>query len=201
MRASAWLRHQQQRWLRSDAHFWVRPDAARFLIPGTKVEDIYPALSRKYSPNQLRIQAGNPGGGRWTRDGTAAGNRIAQPMGSVDVGDLSGSTEFGDLFQTAPSDVSVDGVQFAGELPDDTNKTSLEDPAPKVPQDRPETTEGRMGLVRDAAQWVARNAGRYAPAVNTFFEALDQVEQLNKLTDAIKSANDPAKTLTNCRPE
>jgi hypothetical protein len=52
-----------------------------------------------------------------------------------------------------------------------------------------------MGFVRDAAQWVARNVGRYAPAVDAYFGALDQVEKITALTDAIKSANDPAKTL------
>jgi hypothetical protein len=52
-----------------------------------------------------------------------------------------------------------------------------------------------MGFVRGAAQWVARNVGRYAPAVDVFFGALDQVEKIKALTDAIKSANDPAKTL------
>jgi hypothetical protein len=52
-----------------------------------------------------------------------------------------------------------------------------------------------MGFVRDAAQWVARNVGRYGPAVDAYFGALDQVEKISALTDAIKSANDPARTL------
>jgi hypothetical protein len=52
-----------------------------------------------------------------------------------------------------------------------------------------------MGFVRGAAQWVARNVGRYAPAVDVFFGALDQVEKIKAFTDAIKSANDPAKSL------
>lgn len=52
-----------------------------------------------------------------------------------------------------------------------------------------------MAFVRDAARWVARNVSRYAPAVDAYFDALDQVEKINALTDAIKSANDPAKTL------
>jgi hypothetical protein len=52
-----------------------------------------------------------------------------------------------------------------------------------------------MAFVRDAVQWVARNAVRRAPAVDAFFESLDQVGKINALTDAIKSANDPARTL------
>jgi hypothetical protein len=52
-----------------------------------------------------------------------------------------------------------------------------------------------MGFVRGAAQWVARNAVRRAPAVDAYLGALDQVDKIKALTDAIKSANDPAKTL------
>jgi hypothetical protein len=157
----------------------------------------------KYSPSQPRVPAGDPRGGRWTDRsggrGTVAGPSqdadLAQPMGNVDIGDVSGSSELGDLFQIRPTDTRIDGVQLAGNLPDDPNKTPLDDPPPKVPQERPDTREGRMGFVRDAAQWVARNVGRYAPAVDAYFGALDQVEKINALTDAIKSANDPAKTL------
>lgn len=54
-RENAWLRHQQARWLRPDAYRWVRPDAARFLAPGGSVADAFPALSRKYNPNQPRV--------------------------------------------------------------------------------------------------------------------------------------------------
>jgi len=48
-------------------------------------------------------------------------------------------------------------------------------------------------------QWVARNAVRRAPAVDAFFGSLDQVGKINALTDAIKSGNDPAKTLEELR--
>ena len=162
----------------------------------------------KYSPSQLRVPAGNPRGGQWTdRSGgqsTVAGPSqdtgqsqdadLSLPMGNVDIGDVSASSELGDLFRIKPRDTSVDGVQLAGDLPDGP-KTPSDDPAPKIPQERPDTREGRMGFVRDAAQWVARNVGRYAPAVDAYFGALDQVEKIKALTDAIKSANDPAKTL------
>ena len=52
-----------------------------------------------------------------------------------------------------------------------------------------------MDFIRDAAEWVARNILRRAPAVDAFFGAANQVKEINALTDAIKSANDPAKTL------
>jgi hypothetical protein len=163
----------------------------------------------KYSPTQPRVPAGNRDGGQWTDrsggGGTVGGlgqdagqsqdADLTLPMGNVDIGDVSGSSELGDLFQIKPDSTRVGGVQLAGNLPDDPNKTPLDDPAPKVPQERPDTREGRMGFVRDAAQWVARNAVRYAPAVDAFFESLDQVGKINALTDAIRSANDPARTL------
>jgi hypothetical protein len=75
----------------------------------------------KYSPAQLRVPAGNPRGGQWTnRDGgggqsQSLGAGLAQPMGDVGIGDVSGSSELGDLFHIKPDDPGVDGVQLAGE--------------------------------------------------------------------------------------
>jgi hypothetical protein len=82
----------------------------------------------KYSPSQPRVPAGNPHGGQWTDrsggQGTVAGPSqdtgqsqdadLTLPMGNVDVGDLTGSSELGDLFQIKPSAARVDGVQLAG---------------------------------------------------------------------------------------
>jgi hypothetical protein len=87
------------------------------------------ALDAKYSPTQPRVPAGNPRGGQWTdRSGgqgtgqvigqdTAQGDlaRLTQPIGSVDIGDVSGSSELGDLFRIGPDGTRVDGVQLAGE--------------------------------------------------------------------------------------
>src|SRR5882757_2773091 len=105
-------------------------------------------------------------------------------MGDVDVGDAANSDDASGLLHITitPDSSDREGVQLAGDLPDDPGNTPLNDPAPKIPKERPDTREGRMGFVRDAAQWVARNVGRYAPAVDTFFGALDQVEQINALT-------------------
>jgi hypothetical protein len=80
----------------------------------------------KYSPSQPRVPAGNPRGGQWTdRSGgqsTLAGPSqdmgqsqdadLTQPMGNVELGDVSGSSELGDL---KPDDTRVDGVQLAGD--------------------------------------------------------------------------------------
>jgi hypothetical protein len=89
------------------------------------------ALEAKYSPTQPRVPAGNPRGGQWTdRSGGRSGGFAASaglsqdagqsqdadltsPMGNVDIGDLSGSSELGDLFQIKPTDTRVEGVQLA----------------------------------------------------------------------------------------
>lgn len=58
--------------MRPDAHRWLRPDAARFLAPGIDPASAFPALDRKFNPNQPRVPAGNPDGGQWT-DGDETG--------------------------------------------------------------------------------------------------------------------------------
>jgi hypothetical protein len=88
---TAWLAHHRLRWTRSnarpfirpDAHLWIRPDFARFFRPGTSLAEVFPEVDRKYSPNQPRIPAGHPGGGRWT-DGSDVSNGlgIAAPGGT-----------------------------------------------------------------------------------------------------------------------
>jgi hypothetical protein len=222
--AHLWIRHDAARFLPPDmdpADLYPtlarKPDAAQaafeaeiaagyqlLAVLREEVASLRAELKRrrleeaKYSPDQPRVPKRNPGGGQFSRIGGGIGQspsvNIAQPMGNVDVGDVTGSSDASGLFDIGPDDTSVDGVQLAGDPPDNP-KTPLDDPPPKIPQERPDTREGRMGFVRDAAQWVARNVGRYAPAVDAYFGALDQVEKINALTDAIKSANDPAKTL------
>jgi hypothetical protein len=73
------------------------------------------------------VPAGNPRGGQWTDrnggQGTVAGPSedsgqsqdadITQPMGNVDIGDVSGSSEAGDLFQIKPAANRAEGVQLA----------------------------------------------------------------------------------------
>jgi hypothetical protein len=153
----------------------------------------------KYNEFQPRIPKRNPGGGQWTLGGNgqspSAGS--AQPMGDVAIGDATGSDDTSGLLHITitPDSSDSEGVQLAGDLPDDPGNTPLDDPAPKVPRQMPETREGRMGFVRAAAGWVGRQLRRHAPAVDVFFRALDQVKEINALTAAVKSANDPARTL------
>ena len=67
-------------------------------------------LEAKYSPSQPRVPSGNPRGGQWTdrSGGQSTGTSLAQPMGNVDIGDVSGSSEL------TPGDNS-EGVQLAGD--------------------------------------------------------------------------------------
>jgi hypothetical protein len=88
------------------------------------------ALDAKYSPTQPRVPAGDPRGGQWTdRNGgqgigqvigqdAAPGDlaSLTQPMGNVDIGDVTGSSELGDLFQIKPNDTRVEGVQVGGDV-------------------------------------------------------------------------------------
>jgi hypothetical protein len=68
----------------------------------------------KYSPSQPRVPRGDSRGGQWT-DGRTGGS-IARPMGNVDVGNVSGSSELGDLFQIKPDDTRVEGVEVGGDV-------------------------------------------------------------------------------------
>jgi hypothetical protein len=118
-------------------------------------------------------------------------------MGDVAIGDATGSDDTSGLLHITitPDSSDSEGVQLAGDVPDDSGNTPLDDPAPKIPRRMPEAGGERMKFVRAAAGWVGRQLRRHAPAVDAFFGALDQVKQLNALTAAIKSANDPARTL------
>lgn len=46
----------------------------RFLVPGSDPAKIFPALDRKFNPNQPRIPAGSPDGGQWTDGGGNPGS-------------------------------------------------------------------------------------------------------------------------------
>jgi hypothetical protein len=147
----------------------------------------------KYSPSQPRVPAGNPRGGQWTdrSGGQSQGTGLALPMGNVDVGDVSGSSELGDLFQIRPDGTRIDGVQVAAnDSPDDPSP--VRDPAPKIPLDRPETSAERTSYFRSAANWLARNAG-LAGAIYT--GNMNNVEWLKDRQDLIAAYRDEPKTL------
>ncbi|HEV7876955.1 hypothetical protein [Bradyrhizobium sp.] len=94
-------------------------------------------LEAKYSPSQPRVPAGNPRGGQWTDgsggQGTVAspnqdtgqgtGTSLAQPMGNIGIGDVSGSSELGDLFRIKPDGTRTD----AGNRSDSIGKIAASD--------------------------------------------------------------------------
>ncbi len=191
-REDAYARHQQQRWMRPDALRWIRPDAARFLKPGTDPATVYPALERKYSPNQPRVPAGNPDGGQWT-DGDGNGTpRIARPMGRVDLGDLSEIGNLG-LFQITPRERdNSDYAQLAGDVPTGDSPELPAGEPPEIPQVRPKTSAERTAYMRAAANWLARNAG---PAADLYVVAISNVEWLKERQNLIHAARDEPKAL------
>jgi hypothetical protein len=109
---------KRQREAAEDAAFAVKIAASRRFLAELRaeVDELKAALARrrleesKYSPSRPRVPRGNSRGGQWTAGGT--GGSIAQPMGSVAVGDLSASSELSDL-QIAPDDTSTNGEQVA----------------------------------------------------------------------------------------
>jgi hypothetical protein len=157
------------------------------------------ALEAKYSPSQPRVPAGNPRGGQWTdRSGgqnqdQSQGTGLAQPMGNVDIGNVSGSSELGDLFQITPGDTRTDGVQLAGDIPEGLGKDrgSPSGDAPEIPQERPTTSSQRTGYLRAAVNWLARNSGL---AGEIYVGAMNNVEWLKDYHDLVQAARDEPKT-------
>lgn len=191
----AQLCNERTRWLRPDGFRWIRPDAARFLRPSSSLSEVYPALALKYSPSQPRVPAGNLEGGRWTRVGDGSVVSFAQPMGDVAIIDGSELPRIVVTPDTGPENVQS-GVRLAGEPPAGLGGSQDQNGGqpPVIPPQMPGTREERMRFVRTAARWLA-SVGRFSLAASNFFEALDQVQQIKRLTDAIKTANDPAKSL------
>jgi hypothetical protein len=110
---------KRQREAAEDAAFAAKIAASRRFLAALRaeVDELKAALARrrledaKYSPSQPRVPAGNPRGGQWTdrSGGQSNGGSLAQPMGNVDVSDVSGTSEL------TPGDTGVEGIQLAGE--------------------------------------------------------------------------------------
>jgi hypothetical protein len=117
---------KRQREAAEDAAFAAQIAASRRFLAALRaeVDELKAALKRrrleeaKYSPSQPRVPGGNPRGGQWTdrSGGQSTSTNLAQPMGNVDIGDVSGSNELGDLFQIKPDDTSTNGEQVAGDV-------------------------------------------------------------------------------------
>jgi hypothetical protein len=122
------------------AALWDRVSNAPFLTLNEKREAVGYApvaggdkwervTEAKYSPAQLRVPAGNPRGGQWTDrgggggQGQSLGASLAQPMGDVGIGDVSGSSELGDLFRIRSDDTRADSAN----LSDSVGKVAADD--------------------------------------------------------------------------
>jgi hypothetical protein len=116
---------KRQREAAEDAAFAAKIAASRRFLAALRaeVDELKAALARrrleeaKYSPDQPRVPKRNPGGGQFTRIGEGIGQspsaNIAQPMGDVDFGDVTGSSDASDLFQIKPDDASTNDEQVA----------------------------------------------------------------------------------------
>ena len=150
-------------------------------------------------------------------DGGSGGLDFALPNLSFDIGDIASEIDKLDLFDLKPRKRATGGVRLAGKPPTrlppivvtpDKPRTRKKPgighnggpplEPPEIPKRMPDTTEKRMGFVRRAAWWIAR-AGLRAFAVDIFLGALDQVKDLKRLTDMIKTANDPPEMLDTLR--
>jgi hypothetical protein len=116
---------KRQREAAEDAAFAAQIAASRRFLAALRaeVDELKAAQARrrleeaKYSPSQPRVPAGNPRSGQWTdRSSGGSGSNLAQPMGDVDIGDVSGSSDVGGLFNIAPGDTSIDGVDLAADF-------------------------------------------------------------------------------------
>jgi hypothetical protein len=206
---------KRQRDAAEDIAFAAKIAASRRLLAALRaeVDELKVALAKrrleeaKYSPSQPRVPAGNPRGGQWSDrsggQGTVAGPsqdmgqsqdaNLTQPMGNVELGDVSGSSELGDLFQIKPDEPRVDGVHLAGDIPEGVGKDQgiPSGDAPEVPQERPNTSSQRTGYLRAAANWLARNSGL---AGEIYVGAMNNVEWLKDYHDLVRAARDGPKT-------
>jgi hypothetical protein len=142
--AQLWVRHDAARFLPpgmdpadvfpalahkravADAAFDAEIERERRALAALRaeVDELKAALARrrleesKYSPSQPRVPGGNPRGGQWTdrNGGQSTGTSLVQPMANVDIGDLNGSSELTGLFNIAPGDTGIDGLDLAGDF-------------------------------------------------------------------------------------
>lgn len=194
-RENAFARHRQSRWMQPGARRWLRPDAARYQRPGANLSDAFLALGCKYNASQPRVPAGNSDGGQWTSGNSGGSNAVAQPTGMIDFSELLGLNDLSGLFSITPNQSDLDGLtQLAGDFPAGDGSDPPSNEPPEIPIQRPETGGPVMKFIREAVAWTGR-VGRYSPYADTFFGALKQVDETNAITNVIKSANDPPRTL------
>lgn len=73
----AYQKRELERFMRPDAHRFLRPEWRRFVKPDSELGSIYQSCEQKYRPDQLRVPAGTPEGGRWADEGLGRGGSDA----------------------------------------------------------------------------------------------------------------------------
>lgn len=87
---------------------WLRHDWRRYVQPGSELEKFYEEIERKYRPDQARVPAGNPDGGRWTNEGRGSSSQGDRGGASGSQGD-SGRSD-----PRVPSDATSDNYYTPG---------------------------------------------------------------------------------------
>jgi hypothetical protein len=98
-------------------------------------------------------------------------------------------------FDIKPRDNTIRGVQLAGDPPEKLPPIVVTPDEPsEIPPPKRGIAERSIDFIRRAVEYV-RKVGPMSPAADALFEALRQAEGLRGETAAIKSANDPPRTL------
>lgn len=127
-----------------------------------------------FNPNEPRVPAGNPDGGRWTTDGGSGA--------SSDPRIVSDAT---------PNTNWMPGAQYAAnDLP---GGPSLEEP-PVIPPEEPATAQLRNAFLKTAAYWLAEAVLAGEP-IGDLILALQAAEWLSKYLPYIYAYLDAPKTL------
>lgn len=127
-----------------------------------------------FNPNEPRVPAGNPDGGRWTTDGGSGA--------SSDPRIVSDAT---------PDNNWMPGAQYAAnDLP---GASSLDEP-PVIPPEEPATAQLRNAFLKAVAYWLAEAALAGEP-IGDLILALQAAEWLTNYLPYIYAYLDPPKTL------
>ena len=132
------------------------------------------AVKANFDPNQPRVPAGNPDGGRWT-DGNGGGTSLGRD-----------SEELGTNRQA--SNIVLASFTPGGE--DD-------DKPPKFPEERPRSSRGRSRVYKELAKWIARGVVKevVGKRITALLAIVDEAGWLEPAIDSIRSFADPPKSL------
>ena len=126
-----------------------------------------------FNPNEPRVPAGNPDGGRWTR---AGGDAASGP--------------------SMPANKPAADVRVASDTPGIGHNQGppLEEP-PKIPPELPATKQAINSFLKTAAYWLVSAAARADKRIALFLAALQAVQWLSQYRHQIDAYLDPPKTL------